>query len=222
VVAQLTFQRARTDENKRQRAAAIMEAARSLASETGVASVTLTAVANRAGVHYSAVRRYFSSHKEVLLRLSAEGWTTWSDSVCTSLREPGHNSPARVAEALVHGLAADPLFCDLLANLHLHLEHEVDVERVAEVKSISNAANMAIAEAIELTLPELGRKDSLDILVAAFSLAAMLWQVAHPPEGLSHDYSNEPGVPSDWNLDFEPALTRLLTATCEGIAARAR
>lgn len=41
---------------KRQSAAAIVEAARSLALETGVASVTLTGVANRAGVHYSAVR----------------------------------------------------------------------------------------------------------------------------------------------------------------------
>lgn len=221
-VAQLTFQRARTDEKKRQRAAAIVEAARSLAVESGVTSVTLTAVANRAGVHYSAVRRYFSSHKEVLLHLAAEGWTRWSDAVCSALAEPGPGSPARVAEALAHGLVADPLFCDLLANLHLHLEHEVDVERVAEVKQISNAAVMAIAESIERTLPKIGRTGSLDILVAAFSLAAMLWQVAHPPEGLEHDYQTEPGVPADWNLDFEPALTRLLTATCIGIAAQAR
>lgn len=109
-----------------------------------------------------------------------------------------------------------PLFCDLLANQHLHLEHEVDVERVAEVKQISNVAVMSIAESIERTLPEIGRKGSLDILVAGFSLAAMLWQIAHPPEGLEHDYRSEPGVPPDWSLDFEPALTRLLTATCIG------
>ena len=59
-VAQLTFQRARTEEEKRQRAEALVEAARSLAMETGVASVTLTALASRAGIHYSAVRRYFT------------------------------------------------------------------------------------------------------------------------------------------------------------------
>jgi hypothetical protein len=41
-VAQLTFQRARTEEKKRQRAAAIVEAARSLAFDTSLASVTLT------------------------------------------------------------------------------------------------------------------------------------------------------------------------------------
>ena len=88
-VAPLTFQRARTEENKRRRAAALVEAARSLAIETGVASVTLTAVAGRAGIHYSAVRRYFTSHKEVLLHLAAEGWVRWSGTVCEKLSEPG-------------------------------------------------------------------------------------------------------------------------------------
>jgi hypothetical protein len=42
-VTQLAFQRARTEQKKRPRAAAIVEAALSLALETGVASVTLAA-----------------------------------------------------------------------------------------------------------------------------------------------------------------------------------
>src|SRR6185437_14118837 len=171
-VAQLTFRRARTEENKRQRAAALVEAARSLAQETGVASVTLTAVAGRAGIHYSAVRRYFSSHKEVLLHLAAEGWVRWSGSVCEQLAEPGPMSPVRVAETLANGLGADPLFCDLLANLHLHLEHEVDAERVIEIRRTISAAAVALADAIERALPALGRPGAFDILIAAYSLAA--------------------------------------------------
>lgn len=219
-MAQLAFQRARTEENKRQRAAALVEAARSLAMETGVASVTLTAVAGRAGIHYSAVRRYFTSHKEVLLHLAAEGWVRWSKTVCESLGEPGPMSHSRVAEALANGLAADPLFCDLLANLHLHLEHEVDVDRVVEVKRTSTAAGVALADAIENAIPALGRSGAFDILLAAYSLAATLWQIAHPPERLNDVYAEEPDVlPPEWNLDFSAALTRLLTATCVGLAA---
>jgi AcrR family transcriptional regulator len=107
-VAQLTFQRARTEENKRRRAAALVEAARSLAVETGIASVTLTAVAGCAGIHYSAVRRYFTSHKEVLLHLSVEGWVRWAETVCEKLAETGPMSPSRVAETLANGLASDP------------------------------------------------------------------------------------------------------------------
>ena len=216
-VIQHTFQRARTEDKKRQRAAAIVEAARSLALERGVASVTLTGVANRAGVHYSAVRRYFTSHKEVLLHLAAEGWVRWSNTVCAALREPGPISPSRVAETLASGLAADPLFCDLLANLHLHLEHEVELDRVVEIRRTSAAAVMSLADAIEQALPPLGRSGALDILLAAYSLAAPLWQIAHPPQGLTDAYAEEPEVPPEWNLDFASALTRLLTATCVGL-----
>jgi hypothetical protein len=57
----------------------------------------------------------------------------WSKAVCATLSEPGPMSPSRVTETLANGLAADPVFGDLLANLHLHLQHEVDLERVVEI-----------------------------------------------------------------------------------------
>jgi AcrR family transcriptional regulator len=222
-VAQLTFQRARTEENKRRRAAALVEAARSLAVETGVASVTLTAVAGRAGIHYSAVRRYFTSHKEVLLHLTAEGWVRWSDTVCEKLAEPGTESamsPSQVAETLANGLASDPLFCDLLANLHLHLEHEVHIDRVLEIRRTIAAAAISLADAIERALPVLGRSGAFDILIAAYSLAAAFWHIANPPERLSDVYAEEPeSLPPEWNIDFASALTRVLTATCVGLSS---
>ncbi len=219
-VAELAFQRARTEENKRQRAAALVEAARSLAIEAGVASVTLTAVATRAGIHYSAVRRYFTSHKEVLLNLAAEGWVRWSSTVCEQLNEPPPMSPVRVAETLANGLAADPLFCDLLANLHLHLEHEVEIEKVVDIRRTISAAAIAMADAIERALPALGRSGAFDIVIAAYSLASAFWHIANPPERLTDVYSEEPGVlPPEWNLEFASALTRVLTATCVGLAS---
>jgi len=217
-MAQLTFQRARTEENKRQRAEALVEAARSLALQSGVASVTLTAVAGRAGIHYSAVRRYFTSHKEVLLHLAAEGWLRWSSTVCAELAGPVPMSPARVAETLANGLAADPLFCDLLANLHLHLEHEVPVEKVVDIRRTISAAAVAIADAVERALPALGRSGAFDVVIASYSLAAAFWHIANPPERLTNAYADEPGVlPPEWNIDFASALTRVLTATCVGL-----
>jgi AcrR family transcriptional regulator len=216
-VPQLSFQRARSDDKKRQRAAALVEAARSLALESGVASVTLTDVASRAGVHYSAVRRYFTSHKEVLLHLAAEGWARFSDTVCESLGEPGPMSPTRVADALANGLAADPLFCDLLANLHLHLEHEVELEQVLEFKQISNAAVLSLTDAIESALPTLGRSGAFDVLLASYSLAAPLWQMANPPKRLADAYANRTDVPPDWKIDFTSAMSRLITAVCIGL-----
>jgi len=222
-MAPLTFQRARTEENKRQRAAALVEAARSLAVETGVASVTLTAVATRAGIHYSAVRRYFTSHKEVLLHLAAEGWVRWSNKVCDELGEAGQVSPSQVAEALANGLADDPLFCDLLANLHLHLEHEVDIDRVVEIRRTIAAVAVALADAIERALPALGRSGAFDMLIAGYSLAAAFWQIANPPKRLTDVYAQEPEIlPPEWNIEFASALKRLLTATCVGLVSESQ
>jgi AcrR family transcriptional regulator len=220
-VPQLTFQRARSEDKKRQRAVALVEAARSLALESGVASVTLTDVANRAGVHYSAVRRYFTSHKEVLLHLAAEGWVRWSNTVCERLRDAGPVSPSRLAKELADALAADPLFCDLLANLHLHLEHEVEIDRVLEVKQISTDAVTSLADAIDQALPGLGRPGAYDVILAAYSLAGPLWQVANPPKKLAAAYAEAKAtdLPPDWNIDFTSALTRLIAATCVGLMA---
>ena len=54
------------------------------------------------------------------------------------MRKPSPMAPSRTVETLANGLAADPLFCDLLADLLLHLEllhleREVDLERVVEI-----------------------------------------------------------------------------------------
>ncbi|OHU95662.1 TetR family transcriptional regulator [Mycobacterium talmoniae] len=216
---QVQFKRARTEEHKRQRAATLMEAARSLALATGAASVTLTAVAERAGVHHSAVRRYFSSHQDILLHLAAESWTRWSDTVCAELRAPGPMSPARLAATLANALVGEPLFCDLLACLPVRLEREVNVEQVVEFKRVCYPAVMSLTDAVERALPALGRQGAVDMVSAATALAGALWQAAHPSEAVAHALDAEPVAPPEWNVDFEPTLTRLLTATCVGLVA---
>ena len=52
------------------------------------------------------------------------------------LSQRGPMSPSRAAKTLANGVAADAFFCDVLANLHLHLEHKVDLERVVEIRDL--------------------------------------------------------------------------------------
>jgi hypothetical protein len=118
---------------------------------------------------------------------------------------------------LANGLVAGTLFCGLLANLRLHLKHAVDLDRVVEVRRTSAAAELSFADAIGHELPVLGRSDALNVLLAAWSLAAHFWHIAHPLQMLIDAFAEEPQVPPDWNLDFRSALTQLLTATCVGL-----
>ncbi|MCW2862140.1 MAG: transcriptional regulator, TetR family, partial [Actinoallomurus sp.] len=62
--------RARSQEAKLRRAEDLLEAARALAADRGgVRHITLAAVTEAAGLHPSAVRRYFASKEELLLEL---------------------------------------------------------------------------------------------------------------------------------------------------------
>jgi len=42
----------------------------------------------------------------------------------------------RMAKTLADDPAADPLFCDVFANLHLHRKREVDLERALEIRDL--------------------------------------------------------------------------------------
>jgi AcrR family transcriptional regulator len=212
------FRRARSPESKQERAASLLEAARALAAEQGVASVTLTAIAERAGVHHSAMRRYYASYKEVLLHLAAEGWSRWSAQVGGTLAGQREVTPAALAGVLADALADDPLFCDLLANVPLHLEHEVPVERVLEFKRASSAAITVMAAAVADHVAGLTPRQALDVVTAANALAATLWQASHPSAALVEAYEADPQVAPIQVLDFRGTLTRLLAATCTGLA----
>jgi hypothetical protein len=80
---------------------------------------------------------------------------------------------------------------------------------------------LSIADSIENALPALGRQGALDTLTAANALAATLWQVTHPQKRWPRPTPKGRAIPPDWNLEFLPALTRLLTATCAGLMASA-
>jgi hypothetical protein len=45
-------------------------------------------------------------------------------------------SPPRAAKTLANDLAVDLFFCDVLASLHRHLQHRVDLEGVVEIRDL--------------------------------------------------------------------------------------
>jgi len=211
-----TYQRARSEEHKRERAAAFLGAARAVALRDGVHGTTLVAIAREAGLHHSAVRRYFPSRDAVLLRLAADGWERWADRITERL-DRGTGSPGDVAEVLVDTLVSDELFCDLLGNVPLHLERGVDEQELLSFKREAMAALARIVAVVSSAVPELGTEGARSLMTAANSLAANLWQVCHPPPALAAIYEREPEL-GHVATDFTPVLRRLLTATARGLA----
>lgn len=209
------FQRAYSSEHKAQRAADLMEAARALAARDGVRGVTLTAIAQHAGVHVSAVRRYYASREEILLNLAEEGYGDWSRAVAAQLSRRSNLTCAELTRTLVATLAERPLFCDLLTHVTLSLEREVTYERVRTFKHAAGNAVAVLTGAIS-TASALDRGQAQELVIAVIALTAPLWQAGHPGETLARLYREESAV-AHIGIDFEPTLTRLVTALCDGL-----
>ncbi|MFF4653053.1 TetR family transcriptional regulator [Streptomyces sp. NPDC001380] len=213
-----TFQRAYSRHHKEQRAADLLEAARVLGTREGVRAVTLTAIAGHAGVHASAVRRYYSSREEILLSLAEEGYRDWSEDVAARLAGRRATSD-ELARVLTASLAARPLFCDLLTHVPLTLEREVTYERVHAFKAVA----LACVETLVTAIASAGALDTAqagDLVIAVIAMAAPLWQAAHPAETLTRLYAEEPGL-AHLGIAFEPTLVRLVSALADGMTGRA-
>ena len=208
--------RARSQEAKLRRAEDLLESARTLATDLGgVRYVTLAAVTEAAGLHPSAVRRYFASKEELLLELAERGWNQWRDNLTAHLAGARGLTPPETAAAVSTTLAALPLFCDLLTHVPLSIEGEVDIERARRYKVRSFAAYDTIVDALTTT-GVMTTGQVRDLITAALGLTANLWQLSHPTASLAELYAQEP----EWGhaaLDFEPRLTRLLQATATGL-----
>src|ERR687891_2234776 len=81
------FLRPRRPEHKQQRRDAILGAARNLARESGVRTVTLGAVAEAVGIAKSNISRYFGTREEIYLELLAEEWQHYAGAASARLRD---------------------------------------------------------------------------------------------------------------------------------------
>ncbi|MBW8795769.1 MAG: TetR family transcriptional regulator [Streptomyces sp.] len=210
--------RARSAEAKRSRAEDLLNAARSLAADLGgVRHLTLAAAARAAGLHPSAIRRYFDSREELLLELAERGWEQWRETLTARLAGVRDLTPADTAAAVAATLTAQPLFCDLLIHVPLSLEGDVGTDRAYRYKTNASAAHDAIIDA--LTASGTMSADAVrDLTTVALGQTAYLWQVSHPTPTLAELYTRHPRW-GHFAADFEPRLTRLLQATATGLAA---
>jgi AcrR family transcriptional regulator len=208
------FLRARRPEQKQQRYAAILDAARELAVRDGVGAVTLAGIAAEVGMHKSALLKYFETREEIFLRLAEAEWQEWAAGTVAGLTTAGPE-PGDVAEVLA-GLVADrPLFCQLLLHSPLTLERNVSFEVVRAFKQAVNASLLEVLPALQRALPALDRDACFDLLAMSGIAASGLWQAAHPSPQVVALHAKDPGAVPYPN--FRESLTRFVRTYLRGL-----
>jgi AcrR family transcriptional regulator len=221
----VTFQRARSEEQREIRRRAILDTAAAMLDEMPVAEVSLNELSRRVGLAKSNVLRYFESREAVLLELLDDAMGSWLAELAQELAagiEP-HTAPdvraGRLAEILSESLAGRVVLCDLYGAQGGVLEHNVSVEVVKRHKRSSLARLAAMTELVRRHVPELGDGAQLFCLMSLVSAGALSAYVPPPPSLLAA-YADEPAL-GVLRLELRDALRISFTSTLLGVLPRA-
>ncbi len=219
----MTFQRARSEEQRAIRRRAILDTAAAMLDEMPVAEVSLNELSRRVGLAKSNVLRYFESREAVLLELLDDFLGSWLAELAEELAAGIEANAApevragQLAEILSQSLAGRVVLCDLFGAQGGVLEHNVSVEVVKRHKRSSLARLAAMSELVRRHLPELGDAQlfCLMSLVAAGALASYV----PPPPSLLAAYADEPAL-GVLHLELRDALRVAFTSTLLGVLPR--
>ncbi|MDG4750958.1 TetR/AcrR family transcriptional regulator [Micromonospora sp. WMMD718] len=221
----MTFQRARTEEQREIRRRAILDVASAMLDEMPVAAVTLNELSRRVGLAKPNVLRYFESREAVLLELLDRYLREWLTELADELADgvdanlPMAERATAVAGVVSRSLARRSVMCDLFGAQGSVLEHNVSVEVVARYKRASLDRLATMTDLMRKYLPELGGNAmlfSLQTMVLAGALSAY----STPPPSLAAAYRAEPEL-ARLHLEMADSLTMALTATLLGVLPRA-
>ena len=221
----MTFQRARSEEQREIRRRAILDTTAAMLDEMPVAEVSLNELSRRVGLAKSNVLRYFESREAVLLELMDDFLGTWLVALADELAagiDTSATSDVRarqLAEVLSRSLANRVVLCDLFGAQGGVLEHNVSIEVVKRHKRASLARLAATSDLFLVYLPELGDNAQLFCLMSLVSAGALSSYVPPPPSLLAA-YAEEPEL-GVLNLDLQDALRLSFTSSLVGILPRA-
>ncbi|MCO8274428.1 TetR/AcrR family transcriptional regulator [Actinoplanes sp. TRM 88003] len=220
----MTFQRARTEEQREIRRRAILDAATAMLDEMPVAALTLNELSRRVGLAKPNVLRYFESREAVLLELLDHFLQEWLTELAGELAtgvdesQPMARRATVLAEILSRSLSGQAVLCELFGAQGSVLEHNVSVEVVARYKRASLDRLTTMAALMQKYLPELGN-DAAFCSLQAMLTAGALSAYRSPPPSLQAAYQAEPDL-ARFHLDPKEYLQQALTATLLGVLPR--
>ncbi|MEM8811683.1 MAG: TetR family transcriptional regulator [Pseudomonadota bacterium] len=213
----MTFQRARSAENKELRRAAILQAATRVLDRDGLPGTSLNAIAREAGMVKSGLYKYFESREEILLRLMLVDMADMTMALETTVIGP--MKPDDLAVSIAQGFASRPRLCQFISQLAMTLERNVSGAVLRDIKLSLLEEGGRAAGAFCRALPGLTAEDAMLAVHMVFTLVAGHWPMATPSGDLK-TLLEEPQF-ADFNHDFEPFLRVSLTAALAGLVNRA-
>ncbi|WP_454853994.1 TetR family transcriptional regulator [Promicromonospora soli] len=217
----MTFQRARSEEQRKIRRTAILDTAMAMLDEMPVAEVGLNELSRRVGLAKSNVLRYFESREAILLELLEGALQTWLAEVSDELAAdvdpslPAMERGDQLAAVLSRSLARNTVLCDLANAQAGVLEHNVSVDVVVRHKRSAVDTLGAAVEMIHRYVPELG-DGARTVCMTTLILAGAMSTYCRPSASVLEAYEVDPALAQlapDLRSGLETAVATLITGT---------
>jgi AcrR family transcriptional regulator len=220
----MTFQRARSEEQREIRRRAIMDTAAAMLGEMPVAELSLNELSRRVGLAKSNVLRYFESREAVLLELLDDFLRAWLADLSDELAEgvdaglPATERAHQLAETLSRSLADRRVLCELFGAQGGVLEHNVSVEVVLRHKRASLDSLRTMVELVRRHLPELG-EHTQTVCLLVMIMAGALSSYCPPPASVLAAYQADPAL-AELPVDLHESLRLAITTGILGALPR--
>jgi AcrR family transcriptional regulator len=221
----VSFQRARSAEQRTERRRKILDTAAAMLTEMPVAHVSLNELSRRVCLAKSNVLRYFESREAVLLELldmAAGEWLAQLDDVLTAAVDADGTPTERadqLAAAIAASLAEHPVLCDLTSAQAAVLEHNISPEVAARFKRSAMARIGELSRLVRVHLGELNEHDAGRFAGATVVVSGAVWTYSHPSEAMLAVYEADPSL-ALLRVDFTVALREILELLLTGLLAR--
>jgi|SRR5882757_1851149 len=221
----MTFQRARSEEQRQVRRQAILDTAAAMLVEMPVAQLRLNELSRRAGLAKSNVLRYFESREAVLLELLDIEFREWLAALPDELADgvdATADTPARreqLAQVIARSLATRPVLCDLVSAQAAVLERNVSSAVAVRFKRAAVANVSALADAVLAQLSELGEVGAERFAALAMLVAGAVWTNAQPSAAMLAAYQADPALAA-LRMDVTETVREVLATILAGLLVR--
>ena len=215
-------QRARNTEDKTERRRIILAAAADLWEKTSYYDLTMTAVAESAGVVKGTVYLYFATKENLFLALLEEMLGGWFDEINDALSKSldGKRMSWQIAEIIVESFTKREHLTRLLGLLESVLEQNIDQPTASKFKHWLFERMKMTGENLENALPFLLRGEGFRLLLHIRALLAGLRQMADSSE-VVREVIRENSALEVFAVDFGGELLFGITLLLDGFERRA-
>lgn len=216
-------QRARNDQDKQARRAAILTEAGVLLHEHPFARITMAQVATACGLAKGTLYLYFRSKEELFLALLERELLEWFEGLRGQLGALPQVDADTLGQAFARSLEPRPLLGELLLILHTVLEHNVEPEAALAFKHRLRDQLEAGGHALEQAWPDLPRGTGARTLLRMYALSIGLRQVAFPAPAVAEILAREDmaALRVDFTRDLAESIADLLRGAAHSLGGGA-